>query len=465
MKKLFTSALFALTAIILATMSSCTDKKTTEMLSVVGDDAICIVSLKPIEILKSCDASISDGKLVLPPALKRSIGNSDELNEMLKIKGISYDMVIAAMYDTTPDAIIIIKINDAEELATSLKKTGYSKSKIDGHVVFAKDESSTAYTVSDNLLIGFSCWRESDREEYIERIFDFASTPLAGWKTAMLSKLSSSAISGLVISPERKFEYSLAFSADLSGSKLSGEARWYDLDGKAVSLAEECPVELAYLGSEMKYVSDKDLIAGAWGGFKDMSVYKAIDKYDLGYAARRYTRGIDDDILKALNGGFFFSLNMENPASTKFESMKDFQISCGVTTCDGKGARMLKSLASMGRDMGLNIKGGGDGYTVKIPGQGTIEVTEAGNCIVVATADKSPNSRLSASSLDDCYAWYSVNIPAGFGLLRKAHINCGFKGQFKITDECAKFNAEFTDNDGKGFLATIIEVSQKLEKY
>lgn len=462
MSKLFKLGLTILVAVIMAATSSCSDKKTSELLGAIGDDAVSTVFIKPVELLKSCGATLDNGSLTLPQSLKRALGK--DASSLTELRGIDYDLVAVGVYRNSPDAVVFARIKDVSDLASSLKKLGYKKQTVDGHVVFVEEEGSGVVAVSDDLLFSFDCWNQDNLEVYIERVFDRASAPVTAWKADAISSKSSGAVYGLVASPDSKIDYAVAFSVHLDGSKAVMKTECLNLDGKEVAWLDGVPgsPELSFLGQEMRYVSEKDIFAFASVGFKDMSLYRAIDKYDLKYFLPSSMRGLDEDFLKSINGGMFCSVNMADASTRRYDNFKNYQFNAGFTAIDGRGDRILKDIVNMARDAGLSVRADGDGYAVKIDGTGTVMAECKDDIVVFSSAEKSGESRMSASSADDCYAWMAVNIPENFGPLKEYRINCGIKGRAYVRSTSAELSIEFTGTD-KPFLESLVELVQRVD--
>ncbi|MDE6289132.1 MAG: hypothetical protein K2M00_10180 [Muribaculaceae bacterium] len=446
-------------AVLMTALASCSDKKTVDLLDIAGDDAQAIIMIKPVDLLKSFDARIEDGKLVLPKALKRNLGN--DFDDMLKIEGLDYELGMVAYYEHSPYYLAAMNVKDADALARSLKKMGYRKQTMAGLPVFANDDEATLFVIKENTLIVFNSWNSDRWEECVETIIDRVSTPVAAWKKDAIVKNSSNTIYGLGMSPDNRVDLSIPFFINLDGAALHAEARFYDLDGKTIDWTELTGVDFSTIGEESSLLSSKDAFAFAFGGF-DENLYKVLNKLDdkgfrLPYGVKR---NMDEDIMKALTGGFFGSINIVDPTSRRYDRLSAYNIVAGATTVEGKGVRLLKNIVGMLKDNGLAIKSSSEGYTFRIPDQGTVEAYATDNDIVVATEDKTPNSTMSRSALDDCYAWMSLNIPEAFAPLKQFGVKVGMKGEYKLKADVMQLDFEFVGSD-KPFMATIMDIAER----
>lgn len=447
-------------AVLMTALASCSDKKTADLLDLAGDDAQVIIMVKPIDVLKSFDARIENGKLVLPASIKKNLGGN--LDNMLKIQGLDYELAMMAGYKNSPYFTGIIRIKDADALASSLRKIGCNKSTIADLPVFVDSENDNLYVIKENTLIYFQAWNPDRYEEMVEEVVDRASSPLAAWKKDAIMKNSSNTVYGLAMVDEKNVELSTPFFINLDGSRLRAEARFYDLDGKTIDWTELTGIEFSTIGNEASYLSSKNTFSFAFGGFED-NLYKVLNKLDdkgvrLPYNIRR---SMDEDIMKALTGGIFASVNVTDPTDRHFDRMSAYSFVGGLSTVDGKGARLLKNVVNMLKDNGVTVRSSNDGYSVKIPGQGTVEAYATENDVVVASEEKSPNSTMSRSALDDCYAWMAINVPSNFAPLKQFKVKVGLKGEYKVKADGMELELEFVDSE-LPFMATIMDIAGRL---
>lgn len=461
MKKLTRSALVFVLVMVLAALSSCTDKKTTEITGVMGDDAMMMAFIKPIDVLSSCGASIEGGKLVMPRSFKRLLGGDAETPNLSKLRGIDYELIGFAVYSKLPDYELICTIKDAGDFAASLKKLGFDKDKIEGHVVFVNEDERMGVVVAGNLGIMFPCYH-GDVADYVETVTERASEPISAWKADLMARRSSSSIYGLAVSPTSKVDYSVAYSAKLDGARMTVETECFDLDGKSTTWTHmmEDDIELATLGDEVKYISKDCLYGFAVAGLKNMSLQKLVDKYGNKLPYMNSFRYVPEEYLKALNGGFFASVGMVDPSSRRYDNYKNYTATAGVTTIDDRGERMLKNLVSMARDNGLTVRTEGDGYMIRMDEMGSAMV-ECTDGVIHATYGDVSNSRMSASSVDGCIAWMGVNIPENFGLLKEYRISYGFKCDLRVKPTVSELSLEIIGSD-KPFLESLIEIAQRV---
>lgn len=460
MTKTLRQGCLLLIAVLMTALASCSDKKTADLLDLAGDDAQAIIMVKPIDVLKSFDARIEDGKLVLPANIKKNIGNN--FNDMLKIQGLDYELAMIATYQQSPYFEAAMGIKDAEALAGSLRKIGCKKSTISGLPVFVDSDNSGLYVIKENTLIYFQAWNSDRYEEYVDEVIDRATSPVAAWKKDAIMKNSSNTIYGLGMVDERGVELSTPFFINLDGSRLRAEARFYDLDGKTIDWTELTGIEFATIGEQASYLSGKNTMSFAFGGFED-NLYKVLDRlndkgFRLPYNVRR---SMDEDIMKALTGGLFCSVNVNDPTDRHFDRMSAYSFVGGLSTVDGKGVRLLKNIVGMLKDNGMNVKSSSEGYTLKIPNQGTVEAYATDNDIVVASMEKSPNSTMSRSALNDCYGWMAINIPSDFAPLKQFKVKVGFKGECKLKADCMELELEFVGSE-LPFMATIMDIAGRL---
>lgn len=86
MKKFCNLLFSAVVALLLFGVTSCSDSKTKELLSVAGDDAVAVVMINPVQVLKSLDATFENGQVTLPSSLKKLAG--DDVKQISKLRGI-----------------------------------------------------------------------------------------------------------------------------------------------------------------------------------------------------------------------------------------------------------------------------------------------------------------------------------------------------------------------------------------
>lgn len=457
MKKLIKSGALLVMAVVLATLASCNKGASSEMLALAGDDATVVAFFNPVEVLKNAGATVEDGNLVLPKTLKRTM--NDNAKDLMSLRGIDYENVMFVGYLKKRDVVAVVTlIKDAEALATSLKKLDYDKDNLAGLPAFVKDDESTFFLVKDNLLIMSESW--SDREKTAERLLDNATTPLAQWKVDALASCNSATIYGLVVSPEPKVDMAGTFAVEFKGQTVTGKAECYNLDGKSTSWSEAAGVEFETIGSESRYLSKNDMISLAFGGLKDMSLAKLVDKFPQ--LRREFPRGFDTDQLRAFNGGFFMTGSMVNPESRNYENVKNYQFAVGVRTIDDRGERMYKDLISMGRQFLTVRSGDNDSYVISVPQVGKFASFFKDDHIVVTSEEAPSGSRLGSGALDDCIAWCAINIPAGFAPLKEQGCKLGFKGEGKVGATTAEVTLEVLGTD-KPFLQALIEMADRVK--
>lgn len=467
MKKI-SNLLFSAVALLLALgVSSCTDSKTKELLSVVGDDAYGVAVVNTIDVLKSLDASFENGQVTLPPSLKKIAGSG--VKEISKLRGIDFERVLFAAYDDSPSEMFAALIKDGKEVEASLKKFNMKKKKVGDKAVFIEDTEYTSGAVAfceGNVLIFYThlwWYDEDDMQKKFEEIFDRATESMEDWKISAIQGNSSSSVFGLFVSPDSKVDVSAAFAINFSGSKATFKAKVMNASGEEVEVNKEFGVEPAMLGNMTKHISDKDHFAFAFGGLKDMSIQDAIEEINIPGLSReiernfRYAPFDSEDFFKVLNGGFFVTANLENPAKEP-KSLKSVTAAVGVRTVDGRGEKLLKELKSLVKNAGVKVTSEDDGFGVKIPEMGNINVVLDGDCLIAATAEESPNSTM--GSENGMAAFLSVNLPSNFFLFKDYGIKFGVKGQAHISDNVLEGEIELTETD-KPFLLTLVEAADK----
>lgn len=470
MKKFCNLLFSAVVALLLFGVTSCSDSKTKELLSVAGDDAVAVVMINPVQVLKSLDATFENGQVTLPSSLKKLAG--DDVKQISKLRGIDYERVMFVAYDKSPGEMFAVLIKDGAEVESSLKKFGMKKKSIGDKAVFLEDSEygGPVAFAEGNVLVYISYMSydseyEGGLKKRINKLLDRMAEPLADWKVSALQSRSSKTMYGVVVSPVKKIDLAMAYSVELDGAKARFEGKVMNTSGKEIDLSSEFPVELAPIGNLARHISDNDNMAFAFGGLKDMSVLKALDKYGEAWMLRSIDsnlRGLpfdSEDILKALNGGFFFTGNLENPAKQP-RNLKGITGAIGVSTLDGRGEKLLRNLKSLAKEAGQKVTDDGDGFEVKVPDMGNIRFGVDGECLFMATAEKSPNSTM--GSKDDWYAFAAVNLPANNFGFKELGIKFGVKANAHISKDEIEAEIELTDTD-KPFLLTLVEAGVKMQ--
>lgn len=470
MKKI-SNLLFSAVVLLLALgASSCTDSKTKELLSVVGDDAYVVAVVNTVDVLKSLDAGFENGQVTLPASLKKIAGSG--VKEISKVRGIDFERVLFASYDGQPSEMCAVLIKDGKEVEASLKKFNMKKKKVGDKAVFIEDTDYTGGAVAfcqGNVLIFYThlwWYDEDDMQKKFEEIFDRATESVEDWKVSAIQGNSSSSVFGLFVSPDSKLDVSAAFAVNFSGSKATFEAKVMNTSGEEIELNKELGLEPAMLGNMTKHISDKDHVAFAFGGVKDMSILDAIEEVNIPGMSNEINRNFRyapfdaEDFFKALNGGFFVTANLENPAKQP-KSLKDMTAAVGLRTVDGRGEKMLKELKSLAKNAGVKVTSEDDGFGVKIPEMGNINIVLDGDCLIAATAEESPNSTM--GSENGLAAVLSVNLPSNFFLFKDYGVKFGVKGHAQISDNVLQGEVELTETD-KPFLLALVEAADKASR-
>lgn len=470
MKKISNLFFLAVALLLTLSVSSCTDTKSKELLSVVGDDAYSVAVVNTVDVLKSLDASFENGRVSLPASVKR-IADSD-VKEFSKIRGIDFEHVLFALYDNSPSEMCAMLIKDGEEVEASLKNLNMKKQIVDNKTVFIEEtdysSGAVAFIEGDVLVFYTNLWwrDDNDLQKKLEKLFDRATESIEGWKVSAIQDDSSSSVSGLFVLPDSKVDLAAAFAVNFSGSKVAFTVKVVNASGNEIDVNRELGVESAMLDNLTKYISDKDHIAFAFGGLKDMSIQDAIEEINIpGLSDEiernfRYAPFDAKDFFKALNGGFFVTANLENPAKQP-KNLKSLTAAVGLRTVDDRGEKLLKELKSLVENAGVKVTSEDDGFGVKIPEMGDINVVLDGDCLIAATAEESPNSTM--GSENGMAAFMSVNLPSNFFLFKDYGIKFGVKGQAHISDNVLEGEVELTETD-KPFLLALVEAADKASR-
>lgn len=452
MKNLFKTLPALLVAVILAAVTSCSDSKTSELLSVAGDDAMAVVLFNPVDLLKSAGATVEGGNLVLPRGLKKDM--PDKTADMLKIRGVDYDRAIMVGYDGRPGAVVAMVVKDADEVESSLKKIGCDKTKAGSRTAYYNSDTNTIFVIENNLLVMIDCWDEDEVEKYVDAAFDEASTPLASWKADMLASRGSKTVFGVILPPARELDAAIAFSVELTGAKAMVEAEIRDQDGKETTLSELVGVDFAPVGDMMSQLGGKSLVAAAFGGFKDTNLAKVLDKFDVS-PRRAGLSGVDESYLRLLSGGVFASFDMADRQSRRYDNIKNYLAVFGVSAVEGRGDKLLSESVDYMRDNGLTVRSDDDGYLVKAI-VADFNLKADGDLVVVSTEERPEG----AMSSDDCIAFLTFDVPADLGVFKELpyRIRFGMKGTARVYESKAEAEVEFVGSD-KPFLATVMEMS------
>ena len=447
MKNIMRSGLMLVLLTLVFSFTSC-KKHTAALLDKVGDDAVLVITIKPLEWLKSAGATIDDGKLKLSRSLKEIMGKDGRkgFKDLMSVKGYDYEQAVFFTDSHNLNGVLIC-ITDEGDFTSSLREASFTPQTVKGHKVFVNEDESAAVLIEDNVAVVFNL-RRTDVDEYVENYLDFISTPLKDWKRDQLLKSNDM---NILATPNdlAKYDVSVAAAFNFDGPKMSMVLTAVTSKGTAekfTAIASEQfeDYEVGDISEQIKYVSDKDLLSFAWVGLKDVSLYHVLSKIDLPREYSLNDAQIDNPVMRALNGAMFASVNPANKNAFGSRSLDDWQIVAGVGTVDGKADKMLSFLKE--NSFGMMTRSG-DGYKVEIPGSGTVNLEKDGEFIVARTKKESDNSKVSASDAKNCLLWASVNIPANFEPLRPAGVKCGIKGKLKGYADHVDAIVEFTDTD------------------
>lgn len=451
MKKLFRFGLAALSLVAMVIASGCSDKRTSNLLGVVGDDAEAVAFFRPVDLLKSLGAKTDGGTLTAPAAAKEFFPNAD----VLKFKGIDYNLAAFAAYDDAPNTVMIAAIKDADALASSLKKLDYEENSVGGKDVYMKDGS--ALLILDGQLIAFDCYDESDLEDYVENIIDRSKKPLDGWKQDLLMARSGKTIYGIIPVEERigvinvDFDGVVAFDINLNGTKAELNANLFDEKGKELTISEVLGEDLAPIGDLSEYIYNDAPFSVAFGGFKDESLFqKILNIFRLPGSAQPEFDDLIGFSLSANISGFMFN----KYAYPEFEALC-LCMSCGTET---KAHNFLKFLIGEARTLGSKVKSKGDEYIITDYGvDGTVR--EDGDAVVFALGDEFHGSH---PSVGDCLAYAAINIPADHPLLNQfADLGVGLKGNLKVMESSIHVELDLIDSD-QPFLQKLYSVTKDI---
>ncbi|MGM9860495.1 MAG: hypothetical protein ACI31C_07045, partial [Muribaculaceae bacterium] len=440
MKKLFRFGLVALSLVAMVMASGCSDKKTANLLNAVGDDAEAVAFFRPIDVLRSMGAKTDGGTLTAPAAAKDFFPNAD----VMKIKGIDYNLAAIAAYDKAPYVVMMASIKDADALTSSLKKLDYEKSSVDGHNVYMKD--GNALLILDNQLIAFDCYDESDLDDCVERIIDRSHEPLDGWKQDLLLARAGKTVYGVVWVDKKigmlniDFEGAIAYDIALNGTKAELNVNLYDENGKDLSISEILGEDLAPIADISKHLYTDAPLSVAFGGVKNESLVQLICKYT----------GLPTNMSEPFDEvrGVAYNIDMNNVNVNRLRKLKldpeSLQVTMVLSTDNGKGHRLLKDIVDLAKTTGAKVKSKGDEYIITSDGV-DISVKEDGDVVVFALGDEYSGSHPSAG---DCLAYLGVNIPADHPVLNQfVDLGIGFKGNLKVMESSLHAELDLVDSD------------------
>lgn len=450
MKKLFRFGLAALSLVAMVIASGCSDKRTSNLLGVVGDDAEAVAFFRPVDLLKSLGAKTDGGTLTAPAAAKEFFPNAD----VLKFKGIDYNLAAFAAYDDAPNTVMIAAIKDADALASSLKKLDYEENSVGGKDVYMNDGS--ALLILDGQLIAFDCYDESDLEDYVENIIDRSKKPLDGWKQDLLMARSGKTIYGIIPVDEKidfidaDFDGMVAFDANLNGTKAEVNVNLYDNKGKVITLSEVLGEDLAPIGNLSEHICNDAQIVYAFGGFIDESIFaRFLDFYRMPIS--------DMDNVDLLRG-LVANINVNSFDRRGNPDIESMQVSGAVSIAEGKAHRVFKDMIDLLKDVGARVKSKGDEYIITV-GETKVTTREDGDVVVFALGDEFHGSH---PSVGDCLAYAAINIPADHPLLNQfADLGVGLKGNLKVMESSIHVELDLIDSD-QPFLQKLYSVTKDI---
>ena len=445
MKKFFKNGLAVLSLVAMLFVTGCSDKKTANLISNVGDNAQAVVLLNPIDVLKSAGATIDGGRLSAPGNIKSILKDA----EFLKIKGIDYNLVAVAAYDDAPRSVIFASVKDEDAVISSLKKLDCDKSTIKGNEVFTID--GTAYLLLNNQLIRFNYYSESNLEDYVEEVIDRSQDQLDKWKQDLLLSRSGSTAYGFCDCEDTpidelglNFDGCIAFDLTFNGTKASAQVKFVNSKGKDVLISEIVGEDLNTIGDLSKFIYDDAPLSVAWGGIKDESIASLVSKY-----AGQNASDLDalDDI-----SGIAYNLDFTDP-----NDFKSIQTTIALSTVSGNAGKALKDLADLAESVGANVSKKGGVYTFSEAGtEGTMQ--EQGNVVLVKAGDDFSGAN---PSVADCLAYVGLNVPSDHPLLKQfAKLDIGVKGFLKVTDSVISIEVDLVDSD-KPFIQKLIELAEE----
>lgn len=453
MKRIISSALQACAVLLMCVLWSCADKKTSGLLSMVGDDARYVYLLSPEAVLKSLDARIEDGRIVLPGELQAVAGsmNSPVFDMLTKVRGLDFEQVMLASYGGA-DAFGLVRVKDEAALTRSLKDLDLKPRRKGDYVIFnsAGEHNASAVLYEGLLFIVPS----SDAVRTMDGLVEKAKTPLAPWKTAAIDDCSGAAFFGLASPAVAAGKAVYVFRVDLDGAKAKARVSWTDANGKSLKTTDADGLQFASMGAGKDILDAGAMFNMAFCGFKDASVMDVLDVAGMGFYGAQY-RGI----LKNLTGGFCLSGSVDMRSA----DMPRFFLTAALDATSGNAAGALEALSALATQQGLPVSAVAGGCALDLPGVCSVKASVKGDeVLVTADGGLKRDAGATVSLPDGCLFYVSCDITSeNMAALNIHGFESGVNATMTVFETHAEAEARF-GGDG-GFLRQLASLLLALE--
>lgn len=468
MKRICKSLLGLSAIAMLGMVSSCSDQGTSDLLSLAGDDATVVAIVNPVKVLESAGAEVTTGGITIPRELSSMWSSREKatVKNILSVEGYDYEQVLVVVYDK--GSFAAARVKDENKLVKSLKKAGLRKESVGSYTAYTTgDEYDPCFIVNEGFIYMVDkYWNDEDAGETMDRMLEYAETPLADWKVEKMQGNADKDVNLLACVDEDQIEVALAIGVQFDGAKMRGKYAVYDLDGKEYKGVVKSG-DVAQVGKFEDYLNDKDNVVFACGGLSDekSSIYEIMEDAAQEFGlSRQMSREIPREAreyLDKLTGGFFIDINMPDVSTRRYEKLSSYNAIVGLQFVKGEAEEVYKDLHSMLKDTGLKVRRGDkNDFTVTIPEVGDVIFDIKGDLITARTEGYKGKSSLSGKlSGADCMLCF--NIPKEFSLLKDYGIKTGMKGYICTTGTEGEFEVEFMDTK-KPFIANILDIVKKI---
>lgn len=254
------SIIASVTMVMILFLSSCSNEENTasrsQLLGLIGNDALVIGSVDPAAILASAGAKVDGGDIVLPDNFNRMAKNGNKavkaLTELTSAKGVDYHSLVFSA--TADDYTILFAIKNASKFASWAKDKGMVQETIEQYQVFTGDEN-VAIVVDNDVA-----WLIVDPEnaaEAAEKVNTKAKAALANPTPQWIVERLTKGDAAFIVDPKsmidavggdfkqseldytdfynQEYKY-FAFDCKFDGPSLKLTGHSYSADGKLVDM-------------------------------------------------------------------------------------------------------------------------------------------------------------------------------------------------------------------------------------
>lgn len=457
MKLLRKLALLWLTLVAVAALQGCSTKAATELLDTVGDDAVAVAVVKPLELLASAGASVGKDGVTLP----RDLQSDTYISRLARLRGVDTELMASAAYKDVE--VLSMAIRDNAEFGRSVKKTGMTKTNVAGFEAFFADDSSDGSFVFIDGDVAFWSYASgaAARERAAKSIMKHLEKPLQDWKREKLAA-DTGAVAFVACFDKSTggADMAVAGTIKLDGAKASLSVESFDNKGQAFDAVSAMKGAKALtLGRLADRISASDNLCFAIGGFEGATLGSLLSEGVKSLIPYQMQSAETDEALDNLTGAAFASIYLPEGIDPADASMFDYNFSVGVGTERGYAAKALSRTVAQVRSLGLPVSGSGHRYAVTVTDDLAIEAEASDGFLTVSNSGY--KARPAVKGIADCYIYAAVNFPPQSALLLEAGIPFGLKGYVKVMADSADAQLEITGSD-RPFIASLINIVKRV---